>query len=72
MTDIDPALLARIEAAQTTKELFEIGAEIIAARGQGFSTLSNEMVDIIIARRNAIYDRLCIARSLLLGLRRRT
>ena len=54
VSDSDPALLARIEAAQTTRELFEIGSEIIASRGKGFSTLSNELVAIIIARRNAI------------------
>jgi hypothetical protein len=49
VSDIDPALLARIEAAQTTKDLFLIGNELLDK-----NALTTEIVNLIIARRNAI------------------
>jgi hypothetical protein len=49
VSDIDPATLARIEAAQTTKDLFLIGNELLDR-----NALTTEIVDIIIARRNAL------------------
>lgn len=49
MSAHDPALLARIEAAQTTKELFLIGNELLDA-----NALTTEIVNVIIARRNVL------------------
>jgi hypothetical protein len=63
MTDIDSALLARIEAAQTTKDLFLIGAEIMNLVGSHPTHKHNvafaqNIVNAIIARRNMLigYD----------------
>ena len=51
MSDIDPAILARIEAAQTTKDLFLIGNELLDKHA-----LTKEIVNLIIARRNVLID----------------
>ena len=47
MSDID----ARIEAAQTTKDLFLIGGELLDKHA-----ITTEIVNLIIARRNVLID----------------
>jgi hypothetical protein len=51
MRDLDPALLARIEAATTTKALFLIGNELLDK-----NALTTDIVNVIIARRNVLID----------------
>jgi hypothetical protein len=51
VSGIDPAILARIEAAQTTKDLFLIGNELLDKHA-----LTTDIVNVIIARRNVLID----------------